>query len=127
MGHPGNEAADTQAKKGARGEEGREGVVSRGTEEGADEHGTRAILGEERLTQVKAQLRNPVAKWLAGRYGYGTELHVLWTTENPDIDPKPSSRHWNMSLPVLSSMLEHVFRMRNGDYVCGHLLFLHAS
>ena len=114
VGHPGNEAADKQAKRGARGEEGREGVALRGTEGGVDEHATRAIRRGVRLTRVKAQLRDPVAKWLAKRYGYGTELHDLWTTENPDIDPKPSSSHWNMYRPVVQSLLKHPFRMRTG-------------
>ena len=68
-----------------------------------------------------------MARWLAKRYGYGTELHDLWKTENPDIDPKPSSSHWNMYRPVVQSLLKHPFRMRTGDYMCGHLLWLHAS
>jgi hypothetical protein len=32
-----------------------------------------------------------------------------------------------MYLPLLRSILIQVFRMRNGDYVCGHLLHLHAK
>ena len=64
---------------------------------------------------------------MANKYDYGKELHTLWTTQNPDIDPKPSNRHWNRYLPILRSILIQVFRMRNGDYVCGHLLHLHAK
>lgn len=55
------------------------------------------------------------------------ELHELWTTGNSDIDPKPSKRHWKESLPLRKGISKQVFRLRNGDYVCGHLLHLHAK
>ena len=124
VGHPGNEAADAQAKKGAKATE---GVDHRGTEGGLGHEEIHPLLGDQRLVHTKAQLRGPVTEWLAKKYDYGKELHTLWTTKNPDIDPKPSNRHWNRYLPILRSILIQVFRMRNGDYVCGHLLHLHAK
>jgi ribonuclease HI len=124
VGHPGNEAADAQAKKGAKATE---GVNHRGTEGGLGHDETHPLLGDQRLVHTKTQLRGPVMEWLANKYDYGRELHTLWTTQNPDIDPKPSNRHWNKYLPILRSILIQVFRMRNGDYVCGHLMHLHAK
>ena len=124
VGHQGNEEADATAKEAAKATG---GVGARGLDDTHSGDTTYPILGEDRLTTPKKQLRGPVTTWLAERCKFATLLHELWTTGNPDIDPKPSSVFFRPDRPVSQGITMQVFRTRGGDYVCGHLLHLHAK
>ena len=124
VGHPGNEAADKDAKSAAKATA---GVPTRGPEENSQQTKISPTIAGDPITELKKQLRQVMFEWMKSKYAYKTQLHELWTTGNPDIDPKPSNIHWRLATPQYRSILQIIFRLRNGDQVNQRLLWLHAK
>ena len=121
----GNELADRAAKHAANGEESAD-IPARGV----DDMGgcsTPPTLGDDRLTKPKTQLRPVVAAWLARREGYMTTNHDGWLRALDSVDVGPSQRHWKPGAPMRRQNVANIFRVRTEDYVCQHMLWLHAK